>query len=109
MGSSHRRRPATGGTARVSRNERSGDRLDYLNTPAGIAQQASSMLDDLEANGAKITYRAPAGALAPSFFYELRSGGDRQRCRVIIAEAKGRPLIWAALLHEIARRSGDVA
>ena len=70
-----------------------------------LQTEARRVVDDLIANGADPRYRPEIAGAPPSFTYELSAGGDRQRCRQIIADAKWRPALWAAILEEIAARS----
>jgi hypothetical protein len=55
--------------------------------PQGIQEQARRAVDEMTANGARfsITRRDDGSA---GFLWELPAGGDRSRCRRIIAEAK---------------------
>ena len=75
---------------------------------SALQDEARRVVDDLVANGASPAYRPEAAGVPPSFTYEVAGGGDRQRCRRIIVDAKWRPALWRAVLEEIANRSKEV-
>lgn len=68
--------------------------------------EAVRVVDDLIANGAALAFKPARDGIGTSFTYELRAGGDRQRCRQIIVDAKWRAALWPAVVQEIAARAG---
>ena len=76
---------------------------------SALQEEARRVVDDLVANGANLAFRPETVGAPSSFTYELAAGGDRQRCREIINDAKWRPALWRAVLEEIAARSKEAA
>lgn len=70
-----------------------------------LQHEARRVVQDLVANGARPEFQPERDGMPPSFTYELTADGDRRRCHRIIADAKWRPALWAAVLREIAERA----
>ena len=71
--------------------------------------RARDLVEIMSSNGAVFSYRPAHGALPSTFTYGLPKGGDRWKCRGLIAEAKADPALWSRLVEEIGRRCGGDA
>lgn len=103
--------PARGQAAGLGNTSNSGQAIDNLRDTSAearkqaLAQEARQAADTMVANGA-IFAIGRAGSGAKSFTYELRTGGDRARCREILARAKrAEPTYWQAFITAIYERA----
>jgi hypothetical protein len=68
---------------------------------------ARRAVEEMVANGAQFTVtRREDGT--PSFLWELRTGGNKSRCRALVADAKAQSaLYWRSFLAAIVEQAGS--